>query len=241
MIFITQRLLDLCRWRNYSASKHQELLTQWLNVTSKKTRIHTKVTWWKVQTVWGMIQHLEAQVSPNIMDKGAIYRQVLSPYMITPLWTSQDTFMQWTHKGIRGFHIITVVCFIDETQHQGTEGQFICPVWTNSALGIPAFNCVTLLPFALICPFCCTASGWMPVRQAHSHIFTCYRLYSLQPLGFISMTLIKQDCKQHTAMAFFSVAASSYRLNFQFLAFREADSVTCQHGNTTQWLSLPLY
>jgi hypothetical protein len=235
-----------------------------------------------------MIQHLEAQVSPNIMDKGAIYRQVLSPYMITPLWTSHDTFMQWTHEGLRGFHIITVVCFVDETQHQGTEGQFICPVWTNSALGIPAFNCGTLLPFALICPFCCTASGWMPVRQAQSHIFTCYWLYSLQPLGFISMTLIKQDCKQHTTMAFFSVAASSYRLNFQFLAFREAvcivfrclwcrwysfyfrfvsiclgarrikinvwcvnmatlpydshcHSVTCQHGNTTQWLSLPLY
>jgi len=35
--------------------------------------------------LWGMVQNLEAQVSQNIMDKGAIYGQVLSPYMITPL------------------------------------------------------------------------------------------------------------------------------------------------------------
>lgn len=93
MIFSSQRLLDLCRWRNYGASKHQELLTQWLNITSQKTRIHTKVTWWKVQSVWRIIQYLKAQVSQNIMDKGAIYGQVLSPYMITPLWTSHNTYM----------------------------------------------------------------------------------------------------------------------------------------------------
>jgi len=185
MIFSSRRLLDHCRWRNYGASKHQEFLTQWLNITSQKTRIHIKVAWWKVQTLWGMIQHLKAQVSQNITDKGAIYGQVLSPYMITPLWRSHNTYMQWTHGGLKGFHIITVVWLVDETQHQGTEGQSIYPVWRNSALGIPALNCVTLLPFALICPFCCTAIGWTPVRQAHSHIFTCDWLYSLQPSGFI--------------------------------------------------------
>lgn len=73
IIFSSQRLLDLCRWRNYGASKHRELLTQWLNITSQKTRIHTKVAWWKVYGEWSKISkrryHRISWIKGPYMDK----------------------------------------------------------------------------------------------------------------------------------------------------------------------------
>lgn len=118
-----------------------------------------------------MTQHLKAHVSQNVMDRGGHIRTSIVIQHDETALNKPDAFTQWKHEGLRQFHIFTVVRSVDKTQHPGTEGQFICPVWTNSALGIPAFNCVTVLPLALICPFCCTAIGWMPVRQAYCHIF----------------------------------------------------------------------
>jgi hypothetical protein len=78
-------------------------------------------------------------------------------------------------------------------KHQVTEWQLIGPVWMDTAAGTPAFNCVTLFPCALMCPFCCTACRQLLVCQAHSHMITCDQPNSLAVLwtGLIWITLIQ--------------------------------------------------
>jgi hypothetical protein len=49
----------------------------------------------------------------------------------------------------------------------------------DSAPGTPAFNGVTLSPFALMSPFYCTAHSRLLVSHAHSYMITYERPYSL--------------------------------------------------------------
>jgi hypothetical protein len=53
-------------------------------------------------------------------------------------------------------------------------------VWT--VLAPVSSTWLTLFPFALTRPFCCTARGRLLVSRAHSHVITCDQPYSLEEM-----------------------------------------------------------
>lgn len=56
---------------------------------------------------------------------------------------------------------------------EGTKWQLVGPVCMDSVPGILAFNCATLFPLALTCPYCCIACGQLLVCHTHSKVISC--------------------------------------------------------------------
>lgn len=63
---------------------------------------------------------------------------------------------------------------------------------SNSSPSLPAFNHVTLLPFTLTYPFCCTSHSWLLVCHVYILVIFYPRLYLLTApeVGFIWTTLL---------------------------------------------------
>lgn len=103
-----------------------------------------------------------------------------------PLLYLRRTHLNTRHAFTREFWLT------DNPLHQGCEWQFLGPDWMDSASSMPVNNCVTLLQFAPMHSFCCTACGQLLVCHARGQMITCKWPYLLAApqMGFSFAALI---------------------------------------------------
>jgi hypothetical protein len=134
----------------------------------------------------------------HFLQHSQVLQQLAMPHCSFPADLNRTFTATPPLLSLRHVHFHTQQAFfnefwlVDNPQYQRTEWQVADPVWTDSTSRMPAFNCISLFLFALMCLFCCTARVQPPVWHAHSHVITCNWLYSVAAIwtGFIWTNLI---------------------------------------------------